>query len=153
MYNVSEEKEASLAITFTQFKQKHYLCGFTTHCSPVHHTDCFLVGRRVLPVFGIQRTLKCLQAVLRKLPLLRVRLQGAALEVSVNVGEYHLVTRGHNSNDEGQEAPVGDIDATIGVCTWYPRERDVERAREMSSVGSNEGMRIRWKSSHCFYPR
>ena len=101
-----------------------------TLCSPVHHTDCFLPGRRVLPVFGIQRTLQCLQAVLRKLTLLCVRLQGAALEVSVNVGEYHLVTRGHNSNDEGQETPVGDIDATIGVCMWSPRERGVDRERE-----------------------
>jgi len=98
--------------------------------SPVHYTDCFLPGRRVLPVFGIQSTLKCLEAILCKLPLLRVRLQGAALEVSVNVGEYHLVTRGHYSNDEGQEAPVGDIDATIGVCMWSPRERGVDRERE-----------------------
>ena len=74
-----------------------------------------------------------------------MRLQGAALEVSVNVGEYHLVTRGHNSNDEGQETPVGDIDATIGVCMWSPRKREVDREREseMSNVKSDEGTRIR----------
>ena len=63
----------------------------------------------------------------------------------MNVGEYHLVTRGHNSNDEGQETPVGDIDATIGVCMWSPRERGVDRERErdMRSVKSDEGTRIR----------
>ena len=73
----------------------------------------------------------------------------------MNVGKYHLVTRGHNSNDEGQETPVGDIDATIGVCMWSPRKREVdrerEREREMSNVKNDEGTRIRWKGSHCFY--
>ena len=37
----------------------------------------------------------------------------------MEVGEDHLVTRDHNTKDEGHEAPVGDIDASIGVYKQY----------------------------------
>lgn len=45
-----------------------------------------------------------------------MRLQGAAFEVGMDVGEDHLVAGDHNTEDEGEKAPVGDINAAIRVC-------------------------------------